>query len=443
MAVRESKRITLLAIGSRGDVQPYVALGKGLRASGHQVQIATHETFRSFVTTHGLGFFPVDGNPKALLEGQEGQAWIASGQRPVRFIRRMIEVARGAFAPMMDDCLAAVAEADLVLFHPLAAFAALAIEEQQGTPVLPAYLQHVHPTGAYPFTGVPPKPALGRMYNTLSYPLAMQLYWQLMRSMVNDWRARHGMSAYSVVGPMNEVRNRTAPFLYGFSRHIIPRPSAWDARVHITGYWFLGREPDWQPPAELVDFLDDGPPPIYMGFGSLVHNDMERIVGITLDALQRVGHRGLLLTGWGGITNNTLPNTVHVISEAPHDWLFPQMAAVVHHGGAGTSSAGFRAGVPSIITPFYADQPFWAWRAEALGIGPKSVPYQELSAERLAEAMREALTNETMRAKAATIGQAMRAEDGVGEAVAVVNCVLGTLEANTDATDILHHAVAT
>lgn len=428
-ATEYPQRITLLTLGSRGDVQPYVALGKGLQSTGHLVRIATYETFRPFVTEHGLGFFSIRGNPKAILESKEGQAWIASGERPLRFIRQIIDAGRATFDDTMDDCLRAAAEADVVLYHPLAAFAAYSMDETLGIPVIPAYLQHIHPTGAYPFTGVPPRPQFGPFYNWLSYPVAAYSYWHHGRSMINGWRKKAKLPPVTLLGPMQKMAKSNVPFLYGFSQHVVPPAPSWRDEVHLTGYWFLERDPDWQPSNELAAFLQDGPAPVYIGFGSLIHNDMERILNVTLEALHQTGKRGLLLTGWGGMDNHDLPDTVFKTQAVPHDWLFPQVAAVVHHGGAGTASAGFRAGVPTIMIPFYADQPFWAWRAEVLGVGPASVPYQKLSVERLATAIQRATSDTHIRERARTLGKAIREEDGVAQAVSVVNRYLDFIKA--------------
>ncbi|MCP4593378.1 MAG: glycosyltransferase family 1 protein, partial [bacterium] len=153
-----------------------------------------------------------------------------------------------------------------------------------------------------------------------------------------------------------------------------PKPSDWGEQAHVTGYWFLDHVSDWQPPADLVRFLESGPPPVYVGFGSMMSRRAEQTTRITLDALKQSGQRGLIATGWGALSQSDLPDEVFLIESVPHDWLFPRTAAVVHHGGAGTTGAGLRAGVPGIVVPFGGDQPFWARRVEALGVGPAPIP---------------------------------------------------------------------
>ena len=184
--------------------------------------------------------------------------------------------------------------------------------------------------------------------------------------------------------------------------------------------WFMDEEP-YTPPAALADFLDGGPPPVYVGFGSMTGNDPERLTRITLEALRLSGRRGVLLSGWAGLADGELPDAVLRLDAAPHDWLFPRMAAVVHHGGVGTTHTGLRAGIPNVIVPFFGDQPFWGDRVHALGAGPRPVGQEDLTAERLAEAITAATDDETMGVQAAEVGRRIQAEDGVGEAVAIVN----------------------
>jgi sterol 3beta-glucosyltransferase len=198
---------------------------------------------------------------------------------------------------------------------------------------------------------------------------------------------------------------------------VVPPPPDWPAWLHVTGYWFLDAEPGWQPPAALVDFLQSGPPPVYIGFGSMAGRDPEQRAEIALKALERSGRRGILLEGWGGLQPGDLPDSVLAVDAVPHDWLFPQMAAVVHHGGAGTTAAGLRAGTPTVVVPFFGDQPFWGRRVAELGAGPAAIPQKQLTVERLAAAIRAATSDESMRTHAHQLSQRIRNEDGIAHAV--------------------------
>jgi sterol 3beta-glucosyltransferase len=215
------------------------------------------------------------------------------------------------------------------------------------------------------------------------------------------------------------------PTLFGYSPVVVPKPVDWPAWNHVTGYWFLDEPLGWQPPAELLRFLEAGPPPVYIGFGSMIHGEPERLTRLVLEALRLSGQRGVLLTGWGGLSTHELPEYVFGIGAIPHAWLFPRMAAVVHHGGAGTTAAALRAGIPSIITPFVGDQVFWAERVAQLGVGPRVGTYTKLTAEKLAAAIHIATTDRAMQARMAALSEIIREESGVDRAVALIQNYLG------------------
>jgi UDP:flavonoid glycosyltransferase YjiC (YdhE family) len=211
------------------------------------------------------------------------------------------------------------------------------------------------------------------------------------------------------------------PILCAFSKHVVARPWDWHENVQITGFLFLDDESGWSPPQALVDFLKAGPPPVYIGFGSMVTGKEDEVSQIAFEALRISGQRGIILSGWGGVGKGETPDhNVFVVESVPHAWLFPRMAAVVHHGGAGTLGAGVRAGIPSIIIPHYADQFFWSNRINKLGVGPRWIPRTKLTAQKLARAITQAVTDQTMREKARQLGEAVRAEDGVGSAAAAI-----------------------
>jgi sterol 3beta-glucosyltransferase len=201
---------------------------------------------------------------------------------------------------------------------------------------------------------------------------------------------------------------------------VIPPPPDWDETSIATGYWFLERDEQWQPDPALQTFLQAGPPPVYIGFGSMPSQDAEAKLQVILAALAQTGARGIVATGWGGLAAAETPDTVYLLESAPHDWLFPQMAAVVHHGGAGTTAAGLRAGVPTIVCPFFGDQPFWGRRVAALGVGPAPIPQRRLTAKRLGAALESTLQDKAMHRRAQQLGELIRREDGVGRAIALI-----------------------
>jgi UDP:flavonoid glycosyltransferase YjiC (YdhE family) len=219
---------------------------------------------------------------------------------------------------------------------------------------------------------------------------------------------------------LNDVCRFGTPCLSGYSPQVLPKPPDWDDNHYVTGYWFLDAQPDWQPPAELLHFLESGPPPVYVGFGSMSDKAPERQTRLVLRALEITGQRGVLLTGWGAVSSLPTSASVFYVDDVPHSWLFARMAAVVHHGGAGTTAAGLRAGVPSLITPFLLDQYAWADRVVKLGVGPHMPDNQRLTAEKLAHAISTAVTDSALRARAAALGERIRAENGVACAVELI-----------------------
>ena len=410
-------RIVILTLGSRGDVQPYLALGLGLQQSGHHVRIGTNTDFETFVRSRGLDFAPVAGSFRTLLDSEEGRRWMATDRGGMTFLRRQSHVLRPVAKSFLNDCWTACQGAEAIIYTPLG-FAGWHIAQKLGVPC--AYA-HYNP---FSFTRVSPNlfglwrlRATGILNQQIQL-LGQRLIWRYMGPAVNRWRRDTlGLPPLPSTGPDAEIWRHRVPFLYGYSPSVVPTPQDWPPWYHVTGYWFLDRPADWQPPADLVAFLDAGPPPVYLGFGSMIPQDPAALTSMACEALQRIGQRGILHAGWGGLGKADLPDTVFLIQDVPHDWLFPRMAAVVHHGGAGSTAAGLRAGVPSVITPFFYDQPYWGARVAALGVGPRPIPMRRLSAERLAAALQAATGDADMRARATALSKQIQTEDGVTRAV--------------------------
>jgi sterol 3beta-glucosyltransferase len=414
-------RIAIIAPGSRGDVQPYIALGKGLREAGHVVRLVTHQDFEELVHSHGVEFWPVKGRVQDIAQSQEMRARLEKGNFLAVMSQMAKEAQHGALV-LAEGGLAACRGMDLVLAGVGGLYVGLALAEKLGLALLQAYYIPFTPTRAYPsflFSKLPSW--LGGSLNRLSYHLARQILWQGFRSA--DRLARRevlGLPPAPFWGPYNVDRVHDLPILYGFSPSVIPKAPDWGDNVHVTGYWFLDPAADWTPPAALMEFLQAGPPPVYVGFGSMSSRKPEETTELILQALTQSKQRGIMLSGWGGLHKADLPDTVFMLDSAPFSWLFPRVAAVVHHGGAGTTSAGLRAGAPSIVIPFFGDQPYWGQRVAALGVGPEPIPRRKLTVARLAAAMHQAATDPTMRRRAAKIGSKIQAEDGVTRAVAVI-----------------------
>lgn len=417
-------KIVILTVGTRGDVQPYVALGVGLQAAGHTVTVATTARFSTFVTQYGLRHAPLTLDAMEMMETPEGRAALG-GKGLISLIRRVRPIMR----QMLDEGWQAAQDADAIIYNPKA-LSGYHVAEKLG---IPAFVAHPAPVlAATRAFAIPSLPVtnLGGTLNKLSYRLVLDASRGPFGGMVNAWRKE----ALGLPPARSErmLGGKPIPLLYGFSQHVIPAPADWDDTVHVTGYWFLDQPAVWQPPVELVQFLQAGPPPVYVGFGSMAGRDTAKTSATVLAALRQAGVRALVATGVGGLVVDGAPDNVFLLKEAPHDWLFPRMAAIVHHGGAGTTAAAFRAGRPQLICPFFADQPFWGKRVAALGVGPQPIRQKKLSVDRLAQAITTLTTDAAMQARASELGTAIRAEDGVARAVAVINAGLGY---TVDATD--------
>ena len=410
-------RVTITTSGSRGAVQPYVALGSGLKAAGHEVSIAAQGHFEGFVRARGLGFSPISGDPFQLVAGL-----LEEGNNPLAFARRFRRILEPLMEQNLEEYLGACRDAEAVIYTPvgfLGYYVALAL----GVPQVGAAL---HPlfsrTGYFPSSvvvlgNVHPRKARARLYNYLTHIFSEQLFWQYFRAPVNKAVSNILGLSSPFGGPFSELRIRRVPMLYGWSPSVLPPPPAWDRWLHVTGYWFLEHLGEWKPPRGLVDFLDSGLPPVNVGFGSMNKTDSEELTDIVLRALERTGRRGVLVTGWGGISNSALPDTVFAVDEVPHDWLFDYVEAAVHHGGAGTTAASLRAGIPTVVVPFFADQPFWGRRVAEMGVGPEPIPRRSLTVERLTSAIQQATADRDMKSKAAALGQRIKEENGIERAI--------------------------
>ena len=420
--------IFIATYGSRGDVQPYVALGKGLQNAGHKVTLATSERFCNFVKAHGLHYGYMNDDLLAILDTDQGRDLVENTNNLFEVIKQTFSMMKQV-GPMQQALLQESWEAakqsnpDLIIFHPKA-YGGPQFAEKLGIPVTMALLiPMMVPTTEHPNLGFP-ELKLGAWYNRMTYQFVNKLTGVSANKHVKAWRAANGLPPQKRFDILHTTDGGVIPVLHGFSQHVIPPPSDWPKTARTTGYWFLNQANDWIPPPELEVFLEAGPPPVYVGFGSMAGRDPERLANIVIEALQRAGVRGIIVTGWGGLKAVALPETVLQIDQAPHAWLFPRMAAIVHHGGAGTTAAGLRAGKPSVVVPFFGDQPFWGQRIHSLGVGSNPIPQKKLTAEKLAAAIKDVISNPTIRQKAEDLGAKVRHEDGIGNAVALIEGIM-------------------
>ncbi|KAF7377696.1 Glycosyltransferase family 1 protein [Mycena sanguinolenta] len=415
--------IALQVVGSRGDVQPFIALGRELQKHGHRVRLATHNVFEDFVRTSGLEFYPIGGDPAELMAYMVRNPGLIPGIRSLR--AGDVQRKRAMVAEMLDGCWRSCVEPDMNSGAPFVAeaiianppsFAHIHCAQALGIPV------HLVSTMPWTSTRAFPHPLANLRYtstdaafaNYISYGIMEFLTWQGLGDLINKWR--HSLDLDDV--PLTEgpglAETLKIPFTYCWSPALIPKPVDWPAHMDVCGFFFR-EPPNYTPPPELDAFLRAGPPPVYIGFGSIVIDDPGRMSATVLGAVRLAGVRAIISRGWSKLDGPLLPDVLY-LGDCPHEWLFQHVAAVVHHGGAGTTACGLRNGKPTVIVPFFGDQPFWANMVAAAGAGPKPVPHKKLGVKALATAIAFCFTPEVVTA-ARTIAGKMQSESGVKAAV--------------------------
>ncbi|RSM70421.1 glycosyltransferase [Amycolatopsis sp. WAC 01375] len=414
-------RALLVTHGTRGDVQPMLALAVALRDRGHEAVLAAPESFADTAVEHDIEFAPLDEGPNRLMDDPVVQEAIEGGYRGLRGKITAVRTAR-RIKPLMAIVLhdvgvaAKVSRADVVV-HTTGLPAHHAAEMLAAPAVLTALQPGWVPTTEFPCPLLP-LPRLPKIFNHATY-LAVAAILRSFSGIASAWRTEElGLprrrGSHDV---LHDANGQDRLVLQAFSPHVSVAARDWPDSVHTTGFWYLPAAAGWIPPDRLRDFLDAGPAPVYIGFGSMAGRDSHRTRAVVDEAVRQAGVRAILATGWGGIAADAGSDDVLVIDHAPHDWLFPRMSAVVHHGGGGTTGAALAAGRPQVVCPFVADQPYWADRMHAAGVAPPSIRQQHLSADRLAAALRQATSDTEMRQRAERLGLDIRAENGVSAAV--------------------------
>jgi sterol 3beta-glucosyltransferase len=411
-------RVTLLNFGSRGDIQPFIALGVRLKQAGHTVRLAVPSAFAPLIQDWGLDFMPIEGDIKMMLDGDAGQKWVENSRNPIRLFLDYAELVRPVLRQQFDSTLAACEDADVIIYG----FLMMAVPHIAEALNIPAFLGLLQPytrTTAFPSCFVPPGLNLGPLYNLGSHILTEQLFWQPFRKEINNWR--HEVLDLPPWPWWGRGGTPLNPILLGYSPTVIPKPDDWSSMHNVTGYWFLPEATDWQPPSALLDFLAAGEKPVYIGFGSMFNRDPERLTENIIQALKQTGKRGILMKGWGGLSAEIDDDDIFTIDSIPHNWLFPQMSAIVHHGGAGTTGTALKSGVPMVMVPFMGDQYFWGDRMKKLGVTVSPIPQEKLTAEALANAIAKVTEDENIKVRSRQLGEKIRAEDGVGNTVKIID----------------------
>lgn len=406
-------RVLILTFGTRGDIQPYAALGQALISAGHDAALCTAEGFRSLVEDAGVPYLHMGNDMLDLL--QTTMPGMSGPQDALRLIPRMTAAMRSSLS---DQWAAAQTFApDRIVYHPKI-LGGLHIAERLRVPAAVSLpLPFFTPTSEFPIPFIAHWPLTGRA-NRLTYQFN-RVTGLAYGGMINAFR-RSALQLEPMLrwsDYLTYADGRPVPALYCFSSSVVPVPPDYPPHAHVTGYWFLPDRP-WQPPPELVDFLDAGEPPLYIGFGSMGFGGGAAARGSAIvDAVRRLGVRAVVATGWGGISLEASSDRLHIVDDVPHTWLLPRTAAVVHHGGAGTTAAGLRAGRPTLVCPVLGDQGFWGRRVHALGVGPPPLPARRLDADRLTERLDQLLSEDRYRHRARALSQSLLAEDGLGRAI--------------------------
>ncbi|KAL9429512.1 hypothetical protein AB3S75_031340 [Citrus x aurantiifolia] len=409
--------IVMLIVGTRGDVQPFVAIGKRLQEDGHRVRLATHANFKDFVLGAGLEFFPLGGDPKILAGYMvKNKGFLPSGPSEIPIQRNQLKEIIYSLLPACKDPdpdTMVPFKPDAIIANP-PAYGHTHVAESLKVPLHIIFTMPWTPTSEFPHP-------LSRVKQPVAYRLSYQivdaLIWLGIRDMINDFRKKrlnlrrvtYLSGSYS--SPLD------VPYAYIWSPHLVPKPKDWGPKIDVVGFCFLDLASTYEPPDSLVKWLEDGEKPIYFGFGSLPVEEPEKMTEIIVKALEITGHRGIINKGWGGLGNLAeSKDFVYLLDNCPHDWLFSRCLAVVHHGGAGTTAAGLKAACPTTIVPFFGDQPFWGERVHARGLGPAPIPVEEFSLDKLVDAIRFML-DPKVKEHAVELAKAMENEDGVTGAV--------------------------
>jgi sterol 3beta-glucosyltransferase len=411
----DRKQFAFLTYGSRGDVEPFVALGVGLRRLGHGVRLAAPLPYARLALDHGLEFVPIESDPDQLTLALTDRAGLSGPRMIGRMAQHVLPLAASAFRAAVD----AARGADLIVHSFMMTDAGHTLAARARVPEVSAQLFPVFLTTAdFPGVASPDLP-LGPLYRRATHALNTAVFRYGGRLLYRRVRRADPDLPPIAPWPFDRSSGTTFPILFGYSAHVLPRPRDWPPQAVVTGYWASPPADGWKPPEDLVRFLDSGPAPVFFGVGSMRSRRMEELAAIAVEAIQATGQRGVLSVP-AGSARDIPADRFLLVDSIPHAWLLPRMRMVIHHGGAGTTGAALRAGVPSAAVPFTADQAFWARTIRRLGVGPEPARATRLTVDRLARMIEEPLKDRAMQQRAAELGRRLQQEDGVANAVDLI-----------------------
>jgi sterol 3beta-glucosyltransferase len=412
--------ITILCAGSRGDVQPFLALAIEIKKLGIDVRVAAPTMFEELFGSYGIDFYPVGGDYEALNVDPEMIRQAQKADNPIKMFFSFQKMKKYGIH-MVDHYYSACQGSDLIVYHPGVTIGYF-MAEKLGIPSVLASPFPINRTKERPSVILYGKVKPSPLINSISYSLLQKMLWMTSESSLKPfWKEKFGRLPENFGAPFDRHADARHPAVVSCSSAVFPRPKDWNQHIHQHGYWFVEEREEYAPSPDLVEFLAKGDKPIYIGFGSMFDKaESEKVLKIILEGINRAGKRAIL-NGFGDPEN--LPDHIFCVNGIPHSWLFERVSAVCHHGGAGTTAAGFKAGVPSIIIPFALDQYAWAQRAYELGVGPKPVAIKQLTADRFAHALQHAFQDQTVD-NAKKLAQSIAAENGARDsAQVIVNCL--------------------
>jgi UDP:flavonoid glycosyltransferase YjiC (YdhE family) len=356
------------------------------------------------------------------MNSPEGLEWINNSKNSVqegRNMKRMLD----AYSKVMSADLLAICQNADVLISNLPTFGIVAaIAEKFHKAHWLILLSPLTPSSYSQNTIKPIIPHIKTPINRLSGYIGLYFTNWVSRQSTNVFREQLGLSTWTYRDYLREWTS--VPVLYGVSQLVMPQDPRWHDKTFVTGYWIDPIPADYAPSPALAQFLADGDAPVYIGFGSMSSKDPQATTRLMLDALNKTRQRGIIYSGWAGLTADELPPSVFLLDGAPHEWLFPRMGAVIHHGGAGTTAAGLRAGVPSGVVAHMADQPYWGGRIHDMGVGAKPLMRHKLTSDNLAKMINTLVgspNSPAIKEKATQLGAKLRAENGVQNAVHAIS----------------------
>lgn len=421
-------KITLITSGSRGDVEPYVALAEGLKDSGHMVTIATEARFESFVLGRGLKFFCIPGDTHAAINSPEGQAALNKKDNTASFLNHLTNASAAFVTETISQCLAACQDADHIICTQFSLHTAYFLSQELNIPYSMASVNPMVICQTDEFTNMmfPPAaewlpPAMVRAYNSFSHKTVTDLWW----------RSYKKLYAAAVKKVLGVTLSSTDPFrtakppltLFGYSPSVLPKPKNWDSHQHVCGYWFLKPDNSWKPSPGLEAFIEEGPKPIYIGFGSMNNSMLKKgeVEKLLTDTIRQTKQRAVILKQGLNFDKSRLEESICATEPVPFEYLFQKMNLLVHHGGAGTTALGLKAGVPAVLTPLIVDQRFWSWRVEKLNVSPAPIHWHSLTKDKLVTAINAWVDNKPAKDRAIELGKRIAAENGVENAVRIFN----------------------